>query len=486
MGGVPEDDPAHRIMASEETFMSIDRVHRLIDERRGESLEVLKTLIRQPSISAQDKGVKECARLLSGILHEFGIPSRIIDTPTEPVVYGEIVNHPSGYTLICYGHYDVQPPEPLDLWQSPPFEPTIRDGRLYGRGTGDNKGQLITHVLAAKAWMDTAGGPPINLKFVFEGEEESGSRSLGHFVGEHKGTLAADLVCISDGGLHPSGAPTISLGNRGILGITLVARGADRDNHSGNKGGVAPNPVWMLVHLLSTMVDSHGRVLIDGFYDAVRPIGQTEERLLAKMDFDPKTFAATMGLDTIEMDGPSYWKRVMLQPYFNISGFISGYVGPGSKTIIPSTAECRIDIRLVVDQKTRDIEEKVKAHVAKIDPRIEVLSRGFGTMEATRTSPDHPAVGVVAGAIKAYRGIEPTVNLSSGGSLPNAVWPNILGVDHIGVPYANADENNHSPNENISLERFQDGIHVSAQVFQALADADAEKKLPRGKDAAHR
>ena len=459
--------------------MSIDRVHRLIDSRREESLEVLKTLIRQPSISAQDKGVKECAHLLSGLLREFGIASRIVETPTQPVVYGEIADRPGAYTLLCYGHYDVQPPEPLERWESPPFEPTIRNNRLYGRGTGDNKGQLITHVLAAKAWMDAAGGPPINLKFVFEGEEESGSPSLGQFVREHKATLAADLVYVSDGGLHPSGAPTISLGNRGVLGITLTARGADRDNHSGNKGGVAPNPVWMLVHTLSTMVDPTGRVLIDGFYKDVRPIGPVEDQLLAKLDFDAKEFAATMGLDTISMDGPTYWKRIMLEPYFNISGFASGYVGPGSKTIIPSTAECRIDIRLVVDQKIPDILSKVKAHVAKVDPRVQVLERGFGAMEATRTSPDHPAVRVVAGAIKIYRGLDPYISPSSGGSLPNAVWPNVLGVDHIGVPYANADENNHGPNENLSLERFQDGIHVSAQVFEAMAQAATEKILPR-------
>lgn len=459
--------------------MSIDRVHRLIDERREQSVEILKTLVRQPSISAQDIGVKEFAQLLSGLLRELGISSRIIETPTQPVVYGEIAGPRGGYTLLCYGHYDVQPPEPLELWQSPPFEPTVRDGRLYGRGTADNKGQLIAHVLAAKAWMDAAAGPPINLKFVFEGEEESGSRSLGQFVSEHKSALASDLVYISDGGLHPSGAPTISLGNRGVLGITLVARGADRDNHSGNKGGVPPNPVWMLVHLLATMVDPSGRVLIDGFYDDVRAVGPVEDRLLSKMAFDPRAFAATMGLETLGIDGPTYWKRIMLEPYFNINGFLSGYVGLGSKTIIPATAECRLDIRLVVDQKSQDILEKVEAHVAKVDPRIQVLSRGFGTMEASRTSPDHPAVGIVGGAIKACRGIEPYVNLSSGGSLPNAVWPSILGVDHICVPYGNADENNHAPNENMSLERFQDGIHVSAQVFQALADADAEKRLPR-------
>ncbi len=462
--------------------MSTGRVHEYVDAHRAEALDTLKTLIRQPSISAQNKGVKECARLLAGILGAFGIPAEVIQTPTQPVVFGELKKDPKAYTLLLYGHYDVQPPEPLDLWQSPPFEPTIRDGRLYGRGTSDNKGQLITHVLAARAWMEAAGGPPINLKFIFEGEEESGSTNLGNFVRERRARLAADLVYISDGGLHPSGAPVISLGNRGILGVTLVAQGADRDNHSGNKGGVAPNPVWMLTHLLSTMVDSSGRVLIEGFYDDVRPIGPVEERLLARMDFDPQAFAATMGLETIEMDGATYWKRIMLQPYFNINGFISGYVGPGSKTIIPSRAECRIDIRLVVDQKTGDILEKLERHVARVDPRVQVVERGFGTMEASRTSPDHPAIGVVARAIKSYRGVEPFVNLCAGGSLPSAVWPSILGVDHLEVPYANADEDNHSPNENLSLERYYDGIHVSAEVFQALAEADAGGEVPRRKD----
>ncbi len=449
--------------------MSTDPVHRYIDAHREDSLEMLKTLIRQPSVSAQDKGVKECAHLLGRMMEDLGIPAQVIPTATQPVVVGELRKDPKTYTLLLYGHYDVQPPEPLDLWHSPPFEPTVRDGRLYGRGTGDNKGQLITHVLAAKAWLETVGSPPINLKFIFEGEEESGSPGLATFVKAHRERLAADLVYISDGGLDPSGAPVISLGNRGILGITLVAQGADRDNHSGNKGGVAPNPVWMLVHLLATMVDPAGRVLIDGFYDDVRPIGPVEQKYMAMMDFDSRAVAATMGLSDIPMAGPAYWRRIMLEPYFNISGFTSGYVGPGSKTIIPSTAECRIDIRLVVEQRTQDIFEKVKRHAAKVDPRVTVLSRGFGHMEASRTAPDHPAVGVVSRAIKAHRRMEPVINLCAGGSLPNAVWPDILGVAHIGVPYANADENNHSPNENLSLERFYDGIHISAEVFQAFA-----------------
>jgi acetylornithine deacetylase/succinyl-diaminopimelate desuccinylase-like protein len=227
------------------------------------------------------------------------------------------------------------------------------------------------------------------------------------------------------------------------------------------------------------MVDPQGRVLIDGFYDRVREVGTAEQDVLAAMDFDPQSFAATMGLPTIEMDGLTYWKRIMLEPYFNINGFASGYVGPGSKTIIPSTAECRIDIRLVVDQTTDEVLEKVRAHVARVDPRVQVVAREFGAMEASRTAPDHPAIAVVTRAIKAYRGLTPGIHLCAGGSLPNAVWPSVLGIDHIGVPYANADENNHSPNENLSLERFNDGIHVSAQVFQALAEADAEHTLSR-------
>jgi acetylornithine deacetylase/succinyl-diaminopimelate desuccinylase-like protein len=460
--------------------MTIDRVHRYIDDHRDESLDTLKTLVRQPSISAQDVGVKECAVLLAGMLRDAGLTAEVITTPTRPVVLGEVRRDPAAYTVLCYGHYDVQPPEPLELWQSPPFEPTIRDGRLYGRGTGDNKGQLIAHALAARAWLEAGGGPPVNLKFIFEGEEESGSPGLAAFVGANRERLAADLVYISDGGLHPSGAPVISLGNRGILGVTLVAKGADRDNHSGNKGGVAPNPVWMLVHVLSTMVDPQGRVRIEGFHDRVRPAGPAEEALLATMDFDPVEFGRTMGLSAVPMDGATYWRRIMLEPYVNINGFISGYVGPGSKTIIPSTAECRMDFRLVVDQSTEEIFEKVRAHVARVDPRVQVLPRGFGAMEPSRTAPDHPAVEVVAKAIRAVRGQEPSVTLSAGGSLPSAVWPRILGADHLTVPYANADENNHSPNENLSLERFYDGIHVSAEVFRALGEADREGALRGG------
>ncbi len=453
-------------------------VHDNIDARRDEFLQDLIELVSQPSISARDEGVKECAELLAGMLEELGISARIIPTAGQPVVYGEISSgDPEAFTLICYGHYDVQPPEPLELWESPPFEPTIREGRLFGRGTGDNKGQLLTHVLAASAWMQTYGAPPINLKFVFEGEEESGSPNLATFVRENREMLRGDLVLISDGTKHPSGAPLISLGNRGVIGVTLRARGADRDNHSGNKGGVAPNPAWMLIHVLANTVDPSGHVLIEGFYDDVRPVSDTDREIISKLPFDPEEFGATMGLPRVDMPKEDYYSKIMLEPYFNINGMISGYTGPGSKTIIPSEAEVRIDIRTVVDQTYEDLVEKLRRHVARIDPRVEVEVRGIGGMEASRTPADHPTIPVIAEAVQSARAAKPFINLSSGGSLPNAVWPRDLGVPHVGVPYANADENNHSPNENLQLQCFYDGIHTSAEIFATLAGAKEEGRL---------
>jgi len=455
----------------------LNRVHHLIDDDRGEFLQILHRLVAQPSISARNEGVAECAELLCQVMREMNITSRIIPTEGQPVVYGEIINDPNAYTLLCYGHYDVQPPEPLEQWESPPFEPEVRGGRIYGRGVGDNKGQLLAHVLAAAKWLEACGSTPVNVKFVFEGEEESGSPNLRAFVRENAELLRSDLVYISDGGMHPSGNPTLSLGNRGILGVSLIAEEADRDNHSGNKGGAVPNPVWTLLHLLASTVHPSGEVLIDGFYDDVRPITETEESLLADLPFDRQEMGSTMGLEELNMDACGYYRRIMLRPYFNISGFSSGYVGPGSKTIIPGRAECRIDIRLVADQKSSDIAEKLQAHVAHHAPHVRVNVGQMGSMEASRTSPDHPAVPIVSRAIRAVHEVQPYVLPAGGGSLPNAVWPEDLGTAHIGVPYANADEHNHSPNENLRLDCFFRGIHTSAQLMWEMARARQADRL---------
>ncbi len=449
----------------------LDHVHQNIEQGEDETLQILQRLVAQPSISARNEGVRECAELLCEIMRDAGIKARIIPSEGQPVVYGEIMTDPNAYTLLCYGHYDVQPPEPLEEWESPPFEPEIRDGRMYGRGVGDNKGQLLAHILATAHWLEVSGDTPINVKFVFEGEEESGSPNLRSFVRDNAELLRSDLVYISDGGMHPSGNPTVSLGNRGILGVSLLAEEADRDNHSGNKGGAVPNPVWTLTHLLSATVDPTGEVLIDGFYDDVRPITETEEALIADLPFDRREMGATMGLQELNMTPGEYYRRIMLQPYFNISGFSSGYVGPGAKTIIPGQAECRIDIRLVADQETADIADKLQAHVHRHAPQVRVKVGQVGSMEPSRTSPDHPTIAPVSQAIRGVHGTDPLILPSGGGSLPNAVWPQELGTAHIGVPYANADEHNHSPNENLRLDYFFRGIHTSALLLFELARA---------------
>src|SRR5215212_1336880 len=240
-----------------------------VDEHAESMLEQLKVLVRQPSISAQDVGVKECAELLAEMMRADGIDTQILPTAGQPVIVGKGDAVPGAPTVLIYGHYDVQPVDPLEAWHSPPFEPVVRDGRLWGRGTGDNKGQLLAQLLAYRAWNAVAGRPPVNVKFIFEGEEESISPHLADFCRRNRELLQADLVYESDGPVHGSGRQTVSLGVRGVLSVELEARGANRDFHSGHGGNLLPNPAWELVHLLGTMRSLDGRILIDGFYDDV-------------------------------------------------------------------------------------------------------------------------------------------------------------------------------------------------------------------------
>lgn len=257
-----------------------------IDTRKDDYLDTLFRLLRQPSISTQGIGVDECADLVASILEENGITSRIMPTAGLPVVYGERVVAEDANTILIYGHYDVQPPEPFEEWDSPPFEPTIRDGRIYARGTGDNKGQFVAHILALKLLDDLGIAPRLNVKFLLEGEEESSSPNLPPFVEQNRDLLKADLLYAADGPMHPSNRPIVFFGMRGNLKMELVATGANRDLHSGNFGGPAPNPVWKLVDLLSTMRFPDGRVAIEGFYDQVVPPTEYERELLASVPFD--------------------------------------------------------------------------------------------------------------------------------------------------------------------------------------------------------
>lgn len=446
--------------------LNIEYLDRFIQQNEREYLETLMKLLKLPSISSQNNGVAECANVLRQIMEEIGIPTRIMDTTGYPVVYGELSTPGSDTTVLIYGHYDVQPTEPHEAWVTPPFEPSIRDGKIYARGAGDNKGQLVAQILAAKTMLAVYGTVPVNVKFVFEGEEESSSKNFEEFVTNHKDLLRADVVYTSDGPLHSSGAPIVMLGCRGMLYLELAARGASHDNHSGNHGGIAPNPAWKLVHLLSTMVSPDGHVLVEGFYDHVKEPTEYEQELLRALPFDSKEAARTSGLEDLPLDGATYYRRISMSPTFNISGLLSGYSGEGIKTVIPSIATAKLDLRLVVNQDPDEILERVRRHVVVHAPDIEV--RCLGQVKPSRTPAELPVVQRITDAVQTSFRRDPVVLPATGATFPDYVFTQILNTPSVLVPYANADENNHAPNENMDISCFFQGIRCTCQVLMNL------------------
>ncbi len=441
------------------------KLHAHIDEMREAYLEEWKRVAAQPSVSAQNIGVEECCSLLTSLFGGLGLKTKILESPTKPAIYAELRSkREDAPTVLFYGHYDVQPPEPLELWHTEPFQPTVKDGRLYGRGTADNKGQFMAHVMAVRAFLELFEDVPVHIKFLLDGEEESGSPSLPWIARENKELLAADLMYVSDGGMYDDVTPQIVYGNRGILSFEIHLSTASGDNHSGNKGGVIENAAWRMVRLLASMTDEDGHVLIDGFYDTIAPISPAQEKMMEELPFQPEELAALYGVEKIKYaDKLDFYRHLMFLPTLTINGLTSGYQGKGTKTIIPSSASVKMDIRLVQGQRGMDIFEKVKNHVKKQEPLAEVTDCSI--MEASVTEPSLPLVGVVREAIKkAYR--TKPVNLPlMGGSLPNYVFTEILGIPVVSVPYANPDENNHAPNENMKLSCYYSGIHGTAQVL---------------------
>ena len=452
-----------------------EELKKRLKEKESEHLEILKTLVRQKSISSRNEGVKECSKLLRRIMEDAGIETQIFDTPGQPIVYGELEGNTSGKpTILFYGHYDVQPPEPIRRWDSEPFEPTVRDGRLYGRGTGDNKGQLLTHILAVKAYLDLMGEVPVNVKFIFEGEEEIGSPNLGEFVENHKDLLKADLVLTSDGPLHESGTPIIAFGVRGVMNFDLHLKTAKTDNHSGNKGGVIPNAAWEMVRFLSTMMDEKDQVLVEGFYEKVLDPTPYEGQLISRFPFDKEGIARSFGVEEILPDKESFYKRLLFLPTLTINGIEGGHIGPSSKNIIPCEAKAKMEIRLVYDQDPEDLIRRIEKHIEDHDPRI-TLIRVEEDMRPSRTSSELEVSQVIIRAVEKAFGEKPLIYPAMGGSLPDYIWTKVLGAPSIIVPYANADEANHAPNENMSLKCFYKGMESDIEIIEELKKSIASK-----------
>lgn len=437
------------------------------EENKDEALQTLLELVAQPSVSTRGEGMDESVSLLRGVMEDAGIETRVLQTGGNPAIFGEVRGRPGAPTVLFYGHYDVQPPEPLELWESPPFEPEVREGRVFGRGVADNKGQHLCHILAIKAWRETVGELPVNVKLLIEGDEETGSPHLADLVKGNKDLLFADFAYTSDGGIHASGRPVVCFGARGLLYVEVEVHGANTDAHSGNKGGVLPQPAWEMVELLASLRDEDGKAGFPGFRDDVREPRSEEVAMLREIPFDREGFLEEHGLAASPVEsGEDYHRRLAFEPTFNLAGLSSGYSGPGSKTIIPAKAAAKIDFRLVPDQKPEKVLEAFTAAVKERNPNAEV--RDLGGVPPSRTDPSSPASRVVAEAVKKGWGSEPVRVPSLGGTLPDYVFTRILGVPSFIVPYANHDERNHAPNENLKVGCFRAGVRTTLCLLDAL------------------
>ena len=400
-----------------------------IDADAQSTVDLLLRLCRQPSISAQRIGLPEMATLVQTVLEETGFEARQEPTNTGvPLVYGELRAPGATRTLLIYNHYDVQPPEPLEKWTTPPFEPTIRDGRVFARGATDNKGNIASRIAAIRALRATHGALPINLKYIIEGEEEISSPGMPDFLAAHTELLSAD-GCLWEDTMGRVDAPIVSLGNKGMCKVEFRARVAAVDSHSAY-AGVYPNAIWRLVWALATLKDQNERVLIPGFYDAIRPYSPSEQRVVdALPPLSGENLRQVRGIDRLvsNLQDHEIHRRQSTEPTCNISGIEGGYVGAGSKTVIPATARARIDMRLVADQDPQHIETLLREHLVHQGfDDIEVIALGHS--HPSRTAVDTPLNRAIMAASRAVYGKDAIIEPHQAGSTPQWVIERFLGM----------------------------------------------------------
>lgn len=433
-------------------------------------------LLRIASVSADSQHRGDVRRAAEWMVEQFRSLRMSVDlceTPGHPIVYAEWLGAPGAPTALVYGHYDVQPPDPLDEWISAPFEPTRRDGNLYARGATDDKGQMLTHVKSAQAWMNTEGRLPINLKFLIEGEEEVGSEHLEQFIAANRQRLACDVVVISDTSQFAPEQPAITYGLRGIAYFELRLTGPKQDLHSGTFGGGVMNPANALTQMLAALINSRGQIQVPGFYDDVEPLTEAERRQFAELKFSDHEFCGELGISAVAGEaGYSTLERRWARPTFDINGLWSGYQGEGSKTVLPARAGAKFSFRLVPRQDPKKIHTDLEAMLKRL------LPPGI-TMELVAY---HGAPGVVVPLDSAYvqaaaRAIQqgfgrPPVYIREGGSIPVvSTFRQQLGVDTLLLGWGLNDDNTHSPNEKFRLADYHRGIKASAHLWKELKGA---------------
>ena len=450
-----------------------DRVDAVVRERVDDYLEALFELLRAPTVNGTGEPIEEGSELVARFLGRHGFDDwSIIETGHDPLVYAERLAGRDAPTVVFYGHYDVQPVGDEDAWDSPPFEPTIRDESIYARGAGDNKGQFAAHAFAMDALAAADALPAANVKLLVEGGEESGSPGLREYVASGAAEIAdADLVYVADGPMHRSRRPTLVYGNRGILAVELVNRTARADLHSGNFGGPVPNAANELVQVIDSMqVDAGDRVAISGFYDDV-VVTEADRELIERIPTDEAAIAEELGLTHLATDRP-YYERLLCEPTVNVNGISGGYHGPGMKTIVAHEARATLDFRLVPEQDPKDVFELVRAHVEAVNPRVEV--RELSSFPPMKTPVDVPVAGHVRAALADVWEADVVELPRMGGSLPAALFrevESLADVPVLVVPYANPDQDNHAPNEHLELDCFSNGIRTTAAFLRRFADA---------------
>ncbi len=442
---------------------------------RERAQEELFELLRIPSISTQPQhagDVAHAARWLCDKLSEIGLEAQVIPTEQHPLVFAQSKPDPDKPTVLIYGHYDVQPPDPLDQWTSPPFEPTVRDGFIFARGASDDKGQLMCHLQAARAWLVVAGELPLNVKFILEGEEESVGESLASFVRTDADRLAADYIVVSDGAQQGHETPAITDSLRGIVYIEVILNGPNRDLHSGAYGGAVANPANALAQLIAGLHDADGRITLDGFYDAVEPIDSQLRQSWAELGCDDEKIMADLGLDALTGEaGYTTRQRRWARPTLDVNGVISGYVEPGAKTIIPSRASAKISMRLVDGQNPQVIAKTFKKYFTdNAGPGIKADFVDHGMARPVVIDRSSPGILAAGRALAKTFSVEP-VFVRSGGSIPvvsllaETITPQVLLLG-----FAQPNDNAHSPNENFRLQDYHHGQLASAHLLAELAD----------------
>lgn len=445
-------------------------LYRYVDDHQDKFLQELFPLLRKKSISytATKDEMTDCAQLLLEILEKYDFKAKIFSSPGFPYVYGERIYDKDAPTVLIYGHYDVMPVEPVEAWKTEPFEPTIINGKIFCRGASDDKGQSMTYLLGYVTYETLFGHVPVNVKFIFDGEEEIGSPNLPNFVAEHVELLKADFLLSSDSKIHESGRPVLFLGLKGMCSVDLTVRGGSKDLHS-MYAPVAPSPVWRLVTLLSSLKGEDGIVKLDHFYDDVAALTELDYNAISKIPFDADTVKKNLDVSYFVKNrtGENYYYNYIYEPTCNI-GFINAGYANGVKDVIPHEATARLDLNLVPNQKPEKVLQLLRQHLDR---------RGYSDVEITpcsmmtpyRSPLDSDCLPLLCDAVREVWEQEPVILPGIGGFGPNVSFCDYLGIPNIYIPYGALDNSNHAPNESLVVEGYLKGIKVFATILDKLA-----------------